>query len=114
MGAAHTLFRTFFWSESILWKEDISDKRVSVFLGGRDQIIDAKQIRRYLTESPDFVDEGLDENRPWKQGGSVWTAPDGRLKVIYSDELDHAQIFDSKTRLPGLVDEVMRHSAGVM
>jgi hypothetical protein len=114
MGAAHTLFRTFFWSESILWKEDISDKRVSVFLGGRDQVIDTKQVHKYLTQSHDFVDEGLDDDVSWKQGEGVWIAPDGQLKVIYSEELDHAQIFDSKRRLPGLVDEVLRHLAGVV
>jgi hypothetical protein len=114
MGAAHTLSRTFFWSESILWKKDISDKRVSIFLGGRDQVIDTKQVGMYLTESHDFVDEGLDEHGSWKHGKGVWTGPDGLLKVVCSEELDHAQVFDSKRRLPGLVDEVLHHSSGRM
>lgn len=114
MGVAHTLFRTFFWSENILWKQDISNKRVSIFLGGRDQVIDTKQVGMYLTESHDFVDEGLNENGSFKLGEDVWTAPDGQLKVVFGEELDHAQIFDSKRRLPGLVDEVLRHSASVV
>ncbi len=56
----------------------------------------------------------MDDDVSWKQGEGVWIAPDGQLKVIYSEELDHAQIFDSKRRLPGLVDEVLRHLAGVV
>jgi hypothetical protein len=110
MGVAHTLFRTFFWSENVLWKQDIADKRVSIFLGGRDQIIDTKQVGKYLTESHDFVDE--DDSFGLSEG--VWTAPNGLLKVVFSEELDHAQIFDSKRRLPGLVHEVLRHSTGVV
>lgn len=62
MGAAHTLPCTFFWSESILWKRDVSDKQVSVFLGGKDQVIDTKQVGMYLTEPHNIVDEGLDED----------------------------------------------------
>jgi hypothetical protein len=110
MGVAHTLFRTFFWSENILWKQEIADKRVSIFLGGRDQIIDTKQVGMYLTESHEFVDE----DRSFGLSEGVWSAPNGRLKVVISKELDHAQIFDSKRRLPGLVDEVLRHSVGVV
>jgi hypothetical protein len=114
MCVAHTLFRTFFWSENILWKQDIADKRVSIFLGGRDQIIDAKQIRMYLTESQDFVDEGLDQDGSFRLSEGVWNAPNEQLKVVFSEELDHAQIFDSKRRLPALVDEVLRHSVGAV
>ena len=74
-------------------------------------MIDAKEVARYLTNSNDFVDEGLDEEASWKLSGGVWAAPDGQLKVIWGQELDHAQIFDSKKRLPGLIDEVLMHSA---
>ena len=105
MGVAHTLARTFFWSENILWKEDISDKRVSIFLGGRDLIVDTKQVGIYLTGLHGIEDEG------WNQ--DEWTASDGQLKVVWGEELDHAQIFDSKRRLPVLVDEVLRHSRGL-
>lgn len=110
MGVAHTLFRTFFWSENILWKGDIADKRVTIFLGGRDQVIDTKQVGMYLTDSHDFVDERLDEDELFGLGEGQWTSPNGKLKVVFSEELDHAQIFDSKKRLPGLVDEVLRYS----
>jgi hypothetical protein len=104
MGVAHTLARTFFWSENILWKEDICDRRVSVFLGGRDLIVDTKQVALYLRGLDGMMDDGWNEDE--------WTASDGRLKVVWAEELDHAQIFDSRTMLPVLVDEVLRHSRG--
>jgi hypothetical protein len=113
MGVAHTLSRTFFWSENILWKEDISDKRVSIFLGGRDLIVDTRQVGRYLTGLHGIVDEGWNEDGGRKGNEDEWTALDGRLKVVWGEELDHAQIFDSKRRLPVLVDEVLRHSKGL-
>jgi hypothetical protein len=113
MGVAHTLARTFFWSENILWKEEISDKRVSVFLGGRDLIVDTREVARYLTGLYGNAEEDWEEDGSWNGGGDEWAALDGKLKVVWGEELDHAQIFDSKKRLPGLVDEVLRHSKGL-
>jgi hypothetical protein len=112
MGVAHTLARTFFWSENILWKEDISDRRVSVFLGGRDLIVDTKQVALYLRGLDGMMADGWNEDGSREGVEDEWTASDGRLKVFWADELDHAQIFDSRTRLPVLVDEVLRHSRG--
>jgi hypothetical protein len=102
MNVAHTLHRTFFWSQNILWKEDLSDKSVTVFLGGRDLIVDTEEVGKYLTGT---------DNGDWKRDEGVWTAPDGRLKVVWCGELDHAQIFDSKARMRVLVDEVLRRSS---
>ena len=51
MGVSHTLFRRFFWSENILWKEDIQNRRVTVVLSGKDLIVDTKAVKAYLTGS---------------------------------------------------------------
>jgi len=98
------LFRTFFWSENILWKEDIAraNKSITVFLGGRDLILDARSVWAYLTGLYAEGDERREE----------WIAEDGKLKVFWGVELDHAQIFESRRRLPGLVREVLKHSRG--
>ena len=112
MGVAHTLARAFFWSDNILWKEDIEDKHVSIFLGGRDLIVNTKEVARYLTGLYGNAEEGWEEDGSWNEGKEEWIATDGRMKVVWGEELDHAQIFDSKKRLPGLVDEVLRHSRG--
>jgi hypothetical protein len=103
MGVAHTLFRTFFWSENVLWKDEFAHKRVTVFLGGRDLIVNTPQVARYLTSAP----EDWDGESGLKADEYEWTGPDGRLKVVWCDELDHAQIFDSKRWSEVLVEEVL-------
>ncbi|KAI0083186.1 hypothetical protein BDY19DRAFT_998779 [Irpex rosettiformis] len=84
---ARTLARHFFWTENILWKEDLRGRKVGVALSGRDQIVDAEKVRRYLTEE--------DEASP------LWSSKDkddreGRLEVLWSPDLDHASIFDKR------------------
>jgi pimeloyl-ACP methyl ester carboxylesterase len=48
MGVSHTLARHFFWSENILWKEDIGDRNLTVSLSGRDLIVDTNSVGRYM------------------------------------------------------------------
>lgn len=45
---AHSLSRNFFWSENIIWPEQLS-KAALVVLSGRDSIVPAHSVRRYLT-----------------------------------------------------------------
>lgn len=52
MGVSHTLARSFFWSENILWKEDLGGRRLSVFLAGKDIIVNTKEVARYLSSRP--------------------------------------------------------------
>ena len=88
MGVSHTLARRFFWSENILWKHDIEGRRVTVSLAGRDLIVNAETVARYLTQDHLVAkDEGN-----WKQ--SAWQGKE--LDVLWFDRLDHAQVFDSK------------------
>jgi pimeloyl-ACP methyl ester carboxylesterase len=77
---ARALARHFFWTESILWKEDLKGKKVGVTLARKDQILDAEEVRRYLT--------GEDTPREF------WSSQDGQLEVRWFDDLDHASIFD--------------------
>jgi pimeloyl-ACP methyl ester carboxylesterase len=49
MGVSHTLARHFFWSENILWKEDMEGRNVTVSLSGKDLIVDTESVGRYLT-----------------------------------------------------------------
>ncbi|KAF9233338.1 hypothetical protein BU15DRAFT_54018 [Melanogaster broomeanus] len=77
---ARTLSRHFFWTENLLWKEDLHGKAVAVALSGQDQVVNSAQVRRYLT--------GEDEvKKHWKGG---------ELEVLYHPELDHAMMFDYK------------------
>jgi pimeloyl-ACP methyl ester carboxylesterase len=49
MGVSHTLSRHFFWSENILWKEDLDGRNVTVSLSGKDLIVDTESVGRYMT-----------------------------------------------------------------
>jgi pimeloyl-ACP methyl ester carboxylesterase len=49
MGVSHSLSRHFFWNNSILWKEDLEERKVAVILSGEDQIVNTKEVWRYLT-----------------------------------------------------------------
>jgi pimeloyl-ACP methyl ester carboxylesterase len=112
---ARALARHFFWFECILFREDVlgatsgregtaaaasgeqGNKRqrrrpmsVTVSLAGRDQIIDARAVRAYLTGGNDYEEQG---NAAGGGGHSRW-AQDG-LEVLYFPELDHATVFDT-------------------
>lgn len=91
---ARALSRHFFWSECILWREDVRARRVAVVLSGRDQIVDAPEVWRYLT----------DDAAP----SARWTAPDGLLDVLWYPELDHAQVFDKTANRKPMVEVLER------
>ncbi|KAF1993830.1 hypothetical protein P154DRAFT_49468 [Amniculicola lignicola CBS 123094] len=85
MMVAHTLARHFFWSENILWKEDIRGHDVTVSLGGRDLIVDTETVGKYLA--------GIDlkaEDSTWKDANYV----DHGLRLLWWPTCDHAQVFE--------------------
>jgi len=106
-GVAHTLSRHFFWSENILWKEDIGNRQVSIFLSERDLIVDTSRIREYLlgleksTESPEC--KAMDVSG---KVASVRCKLKRSPNVVWCTGLDHGQIFDSKTWRMHLVNEI--------
>ena len=121
---ARALSRHFFWFECILFREDVlsatsgrgrestsaagavaageQGKRrpmpVTVSLSGRDQIVDARAVRAYLTGSEDPEDEE-DQAGPAGGKGRAGVPPsrweqDG-LEVLYFAEMDHATVIDT-------------------
>ncbi|KAH7051132.1 hypothetical protein B0J12DRAFT_78504 [Macrophomina phaseolina] len=85
MGVSHTLSRCFFWSENILWKDDLAGRDVTVVLSGKDLIVDTETVGRYLAGR-----DLLDGDGSWKQ--SPWSGKG--LEVLWFEHLDHAQVFD--------------------
>ena len=123
MGVAHSLARRFFWSDNIIWKEDLGVKGVeggggrdvTVVLSGKDLIVDTEAVRRYLmassSEEPVAIDGAprvmnedekvtftktvRDYTGAWKD--RPWTG--SGLELLCFEHLDHAQVFDfEKTR----------------
>lgn len=89
---SRALARHFFWHENILFKEDLQGHRLAVVLSGRDQIVDANEVKDYLTDSADM--------------GFRWQKDD--LEVLYYPDLDHAQVFDTAERRRPMVEIVSR------
>ena len=76
-----------------MWKEDIRNHRVTVVLGGRDLIVDTEVVKAYLTKNESV----RPEKGSWKGDG---------LDVLWFPELDHAQVFDTKSTRVRLVNIV--------
>lgn len=102
MCVAHTLSRHFFWSENILWKKDIEQGPVTVILSGKDLIVDTETVGRYLAGVNSMTVE-----EDWKH--QKWSGQ--KLDIIWFNELDHAQVFDSKRDYERLVDVVRAYSS---
>ncbi|KAI9711198.1 MAG: hypothetical protein M1820_002185 [Bogoriella megaspora] len=111
MGVAHTLARGFFWSENVMWKEDVSDLRVCVWLAGRDIIAPTGEIKAYLTRVKDGG-EGWGRGQ-WDEEGVSWRSQGQAVekKVVWCEDVDHAQIFDRKEWRKMLVEEVRSATA---
>jgi pimeloyl-ACP methyl ester carboxylesterase len=101
MMVAHTLARHFFWSQNILWKDDIRGHDVTVSLGGRDQIIDAQMVGKYLA-GVDLKGENVEwKNREWTGHG---------LETTWFPTCDHAQVFERKDGRQKLGDVIRRYA----
>ncbi|KIP01939.1 hypothetical protein PHLGIDRAFT_79868 [Phlebiopsis gigantea 11061_1 CR5-6] len=97
---ARALARHFFWAESTLWREDLAGRRVAVALGARDQIVDAPEVRAYLTG-------GAGGGRP-RGDVEAWTGDGGRLQVLWYPALDHAMVFDTARARRPMVEILAR------
>lgn len=89
---SRALSRHFFWTENVLWKEELENKQVGVVLSGDDQIVNAEEVRKYLTG----------EEKMTKR----WEKDD--LEVLFYPGLDHAMVFDTKERRKPVLDIIHR------
>ncbi|KIW34062.1 uncharacterized protein PV07_00862 [Cladophialophora immunda] len=123
VGVAHTLSRTFFWSENILWKDDLLSHPATVFLNGKDSIINAPLVYEYLQAT--LGDEEEHTNRVSFQGDEITAdynskkavpekehSGDGRLKVVWCPDLDHGEVFDKPSLRKQLVEETLARARG--
>ena len=102
MGVAHTLSRRFFWSENILWKEDVHGRRLTVTLCGQDLIVNAEAVGRYLTDTKDDDKHDAEwQERPWTGEG---------LDVLWFPTKDHAQVFDNPRDYRRLIRVIRTYS----
>ena len=102
MGVAHTLARRFFWSENILWRRDVYDHRTTVVLSAKDLIVDTEAVGQYLARHGNRELDGQGwKYQEWKGKG---------IDILWLDDLDHAQVFDSRRDCEKLVHVIHKYS----
>lgn len=106
MGVAHTLSRKFFWSENILWKEDVLDHPCVIFLGEKDSIINSSKILAYLQDGMQVTNKGED----MANAGCRPSKGQGSLNVVWCPGLDHGQVFDLPVWRARLKSEILRET----
>ncbi|KAK3702119.1 hypothetical protein LTR37_015094 [Vermiconidia calcicola] len=99
MMISHTIARRFFWSELVLFKEDLPPNMpLTVTLSGQDLIVPTAAVWAYLTDdSPRQVDH---EDCEWEND---------QLKVYWFEKFDHAGLFASKGARRGIAQVARRH-----
>ena len=100
MGVSHALSRCFFWSENILWKDELGDRPVTVSLAEKDLIVNTGAVRRYL-ESPKHDSMSIDEKTGIGSG----------VEVIWNQHIDHAQVFDTIGRRRRVIAAIRKYCA---
>ncbi|RDW77877.1 hypothetical protein BP5796_05729 [Coleophoma crateriformis] len=125
MDISYTLGRRFFWTENLIWKNDLitrpgrtekdvpQERTVSVMLSGRDTVVDSRSIATYLANQS-FPYPGNEEETQWLQKisadkpptSTVWESHDSALRIFWLGDLDHGQIFTTPTALKTLMNDI--------
>ncbi|KAH9899903.1 hypothetical protein C8Q73DRAFT_743742 [Cubamyces lactineus] len=84
LGVANFLQRHFDWSANCLWYEEIPDARdprkTMFFLGGKDSIIDATRVKRYLTSHG--IRKGLWFDPEGRHGQALLSCSPGHNEIL--------------------------------
>ena len=105
LDVAHTLARRFFWTENILWKEELAGKRVTAVLGEKDIIVDTNEVGRYLTRDDDITALADKRDDSWK--ANEWS--DSGIEVLWLENCDHAQEFYRPQERRKLVEVLIQY-----
>lgn len=124
---AHTLGRHFFWSENVLWRDQIDhlminhNMRLTASLSSDDLIVNTNAVRAYLAER-DLPDPVLVEDVPGQKKMQLQTHSTDTekttkwrgsgLEVLWWDGYDHAGVFDLKQDRAKLVDVLVEYVKG--
>jgi pimeloyl-ACP methyl ester carboxylesterase len=115
LGVAGALGRHFFWRENIIWKEELVHvhgaegprRKAVVCLSGRDLIVDAESVARYLLTVGEFGKEGGKGEVGFDAGVDQTLVGKEGFEVVWFAEMDHSQVFE-KARERDRVVEVVR------
>ena len=108
---AHTLARRFFWSQHILWLEDLDNIPTFVVIGEQDHIVDISALWSYLTHS-----SPQDESVMETIGSAGWDAREiaksRRVQTWKFNRLDHAGFFGRRICLEAVCAKIRSAAEG--
>ncbi|KAF8343122.1 uncharacterized protein EI90DRAFT_3115609 [Cantharellus anzutake] len=124
IAVAGVLGREFFWHEGVAWRENIvgvmqeepiggSPRLLStlVVLSGKDQIVPAGKVWRYLTNGASDIQCSTGLREDDDKAARIWENDDHSLKVVCYPSLDHAQILASRKKMRLVVARIVQFSA---
>ena len=86
LGVANFLQRHFDWSSNCLWYEEIphakDPARARFFLGGKDDIVDAARVKRYLTSHGIKEGKGLWFDAEGRHGQALLAGGEGHQEIL--------------------------------
>lgn len=77
-------------------------RRVTVSMAGKDLIVDTEAVGRYLAQNGDV--------KPVEEDWKSWQWKGKGLDLLWFDDLDHAQVFDSQYNCEVLCNVVRAYS----
>jgi len=108
IGAAHTVTRRFVWTENVLWKDELKNKKAGLIVSGRDIILDGRRLRDFLIEGePEITRSGISA----VPGAEL--VETGNREILWFKHLNHAEVFDFKKERRLLAEMVWRYCCGI-
>ena len=98
MGVSHALSRGFFWSENIVWREELEELPTTISLAEKDLIVNTRAVRDYLEVSDCSMSQG-----------EKTTTRSSNIEVIWNEDIDHAQVFDRERRRRRVLESIRGH-----
>ena len=105
IGIAHTLARHTFWSECILWKEELGNRRATVILGAKDIVVASDAVGRYMTRPLGI--RAVDDDRGDEWRTLDWTGEG--IDVLWFPDNDHGEVIDTNRERRYLINAIMMY-----
>jgi pimeloyl-ACP methyl ester carboxylesterase len=115
IGVCPAIMRLFDWTQNVLWLDMLGETSVTVFLAGKDAIIDTAKLRRYLerngfrSECHQKIksDSGVDVSN------TVSERKDRKPAIVFHECYNHGELFLRSRGREDLVKEVLEHCTKV-
>jgi len=110
MGIAHTITRRFDWSENVMWRDEIKDRKMTVALSEKDIIVNTFKLLEYLSGDTELGARVYNSRNYPRNHEDLGL---GGFNVLWYDHINHAEAFDTAKNRTPLV-EVLNRYCGIL